>query len=473
MSVKASRFYNSPQLGAAFENIAGMFAPPDSGDLVNYAQAAGLRQKQGIIDQLKSDPRYSGADAGVLADLFDPTNSWAAQDQNTATTRRGQDITAATSITNNKADNQRSFVTDMFGPVSQDALRPAVPASVSGLFGVGEALPQVDGNRSPLSATQVEGQQLLRLIGEGDITDKMQVNDYLGSNTPVKVVGADGKPTFASPGAALGQTAYVDAGSEAKGELYNYVTADGGEGTALFDGKTLVDQSTGAPLPQGVKIYKASAQGTTDQIGMGTNSNRTDAQRLRASVANANTLVNELEKVVVENPAATGLAGDAMSFLQDSGQVLTELTATFGDGPLSAEQMAAVTGEIDKATGGKYNPAYRQARAMILELAYANASMNNPSGEVSMQALAREVDALGQGMMGNDQGLLGVLDVARSRMRRKLGQADVLDGSAPSLTPDQIGGGEAPASGGIPAGWSPEEWGVLTDEEKAQVLNGQ
>jgi hypothetical protein len=100
---------------------------------------------------------------------------------------------------------------------------------------------------------------------------------------------------------------------------------------------------------------------------------------------------------------------------------------------------------------GDYNPKFRQARALLLEFAYANATMNNPSGEVSRYALERELEALGQGLVGNDKGLLGVLDIAKARMVRKLDQANVLDGTAAALTPDQIGPNETPGAAG-------EEW---------------
>lgn len=436
MAIVRSNKYNDPAIGAIFENIAGMFAPPSAGDTVNYAQANEINQKIGIIEKLKSDPRYAGADGGVLAGLFNPTQSFYAQDQNNATAVRGQDVLATTSRMNNAADNQRSFVTDMFQPLAQGEVRPDVPLDITSLFDVPGALPQAAGAAKPLSETEARG----ALIQQAPALNDQQLIALAMGNTPTaNVVGADGKPVVSYESDAVGKEPYFNKGAEAKGELYNYVAPTGEEGTAVFDGANIVDAITKQPLPEGVKVYKASAQGTTDQIGMGTNSNRTDAQRLRASVSNADALVNQLEQIVVDHPAATGLAGNVMSFVQDSGQVIKELTTTFGDGPITPDQMRSVTEKIDQVTGGKYEPAYRQANALILELAYANASMNNPSGEVSMQALAREVDALGQGMMGNDQGLLGVLSITRDRMKRKLVQADVLDGTTAAPTPDQIG----------------------------------
>jgi hypothetical protein len=433
--------YNNNALGQSFENIASMFAGPSSSDMANWSLAKERKQKTEQLAQLFANPNDPNFDRrNIVVGNYNPTQSFYAQDQNNTTAMRGQDISARTSIANNAADNQRAVVTNMFGTVAQDAMRPALPESVAGMYGL-PALPEVQGNRSPLSATQFDAAQKQRLIDSGQLTDDALLAAITGDIPVEQTVGPNGEPIFTRRGDAVGKQAYVNRGAEAKGELYNYVTQDGGEGTALFDGQTLVDQSTGQPLPQGVKIYKAAAQGTADQIGMGTNSNRTDAQRLRAGVSNMNALVNELDTLVADNNATTGLAGDIMSFMQNSGQVVKELASTFGEGPVTPEAFAALTAQIDQQTGGQFNPAYAQARKMMLELAYASASMNNPSGEVSMQALAREVDALGQGMLGNDQGLLSVLEVVRSQMRRKLMQADVLDGRTPALTPDQIGGG--------------------------------
>lgn len=439
--------YNNSALGQSFENVAAMFAPPPAGDLVNYAQAAALRQKQGIIEQLKSDPRYKGADAGVLAGLFAPTQSFYAQDQNNATAQRGQDIAAQTSVANNTLDNQTKLALPRFSPLSPGEVLPAVQGNLASQFGLPGDLGAVAGPVKPLTDAEARGAIIQN--NPKPLTPEEITALTMGSTPTQNVVGPDGKPVVSYNTGAVGKEPYINKGAEAKGDLYNYVAPDGTEGAAIFDGTNIVDAITKQPLPENIKVYKASAQGTTDQIGMGTNSNRTDAQRLRAAVGNANALVNDLEGIIKANPAATGLAGDAVSFLQDTGQVVKEIAATLAknpESPITPDEFRVVTDQLDKATGGSYNPAYRQARALILELAYSNASMNNPSGEVSMQALSREVDALGQGLMGNDQGLLGVIDVARGRMRRKLQQADVLDGSAKPLTPDQVGSGPADAA---------------------------
>lgn len=476
MARRSSRFYNDPQIGAVFENIAGMFGPPDSGELVNYAQAAGLRQKNDIIEGLRGDPRYQGADGGVLAGLFNPTQSWQALEMGDATTRRGQDVTAATSRSNNLTTNQFGAISDMFGPLNPGQVRPDVPGAVSDFMGL-PALPGVAGAPKPRTENEVLGGELERLIAGEQITDEDLVAAHLSDIPIEQVVGEGGAPTNVRRSDSVGQEPYFNKGAEAKGELYNYVTPDGQEGSAVFDGKELVDSATKAPLPAGVKVYKASAQGTSKEIGMGTNSNLTDANRLFASVSNMNGLVNEIETLVVNNPAAAGTAGDILSFAQDAKQVISELGSAFGEDPNAKVTLEQFQNFVDGLPhDDAYNPVYRQVRAKLLELAYASARLNNPSGEVSQFALAREIEALGQGVMGNDQGVLAVVQASRDRMKRKLDEANVLRGATDPLTPDQIGQpGAAPAAGGeggVPSGWDPEDWKYLSEEEQQQVLSG-
>lgn len=203
MSLKPNRAYNNPELGAVFNSVASMFGPPDSGELVNYAQARGLNQKADIIEQLKGDPRYQGADGGVLAGLFNPTQSWRALDMGDATARRGQDIDAATSRENNVRDSQRAFVTSTFQPLNQGQVRPAIPAGVGGFFGVG-GLPAVQGNPKPMSETEVKGSWLQELLDSGKLTPDDVATQYRSDTNVEEVLGLDGKPMFVTRGAAVG-----------------------------------------------------------------------------------------------------------------------------------------------------------------------------------------------------------------------------------------------------------------------------
>ncbi|RUT34533.1 hypothetical protein EMQ25_00795 [Arsenicitalea aurantiaca] len=206
MPIRQNR-YNDPALGAAFENIASMFAPPSAADTAAYATAQATREKAARLAQLFDNPEDPHFDRrNIAVGNYNPTQSFYAQDQNTETTRRGQDITAQTSIANNAADNQRSVVTSMFGPLGPGEIRPELPGEIAGQFGL-PALAQVSGMAPVLSETQWQAGQNERLRQDGMITDEMILESALGERAPVQAVGPDGNPMFMSPGAAVRQGA--------------------------------------------------------------------------------------------------------------------------------------------------------------------------------------------------------------------------------------------------------------------------
>jgi hypothetical protein len=102
-------------------------------------------------------------------------------------------------------------------------------------------------------------------------------------------------------------------------------------------------------------------------------------------------------------------------------------------------------------------------------LGYANARIANGGNEVGQIALARELEALGQGALGNDQSLLAALSVSRQNAQIARARAQRLRGQQPTM-PAPIADanrGAAPATAGPPAGVAPELWNVMTPEEKA------
>jgi len=100
--------YNNPAIGQAFENLAGMFAPPSGQDAAAWAAAnaknAEAQRRAELYAGAAGDPDRQA----VIADLYDPTQSYHAVGLNNAATLRGQDVAAQTSIANNAADNARA-----------------------------------------------------------------------------------------------------------------------------------------------------------------------------------------------------------------------------------------------------------------------------------------------------------------------------------------------------------------------------
>jgi hypothetical protein len=207
-----------------------------------------------------------------------------------------------------------------------------------------------------------------------------------------------------------------------------------------------VDTQTRQPIAPGSQTIKATATGTADDALGPRPANLNRARAIQADVTSMNSLVDELEQTIQNTAGAAGLAASIQSFFQDAQQVTKELSMAAGNdpnSPVTPEAMRAMS-EAILGRGGDYNPTFRRVHAMLLDLAYMNARLNNPSGEVSRFALEREMEALGQGITGNDQSVLASIDVARQRMARALDQADVLAGRSEGPTRADVLGGAAP-----------------------------
>lgn len=466
MAIVRSNKYNDPAIGAIFENIAGMFAPPSAGDTVNYAQANEINQKIGIIEKLKSDPRYAGADAGVLANLFDPTNSFYAQDQNNATAIRGQDVTAATSRFNNAADNQRAFVTDMFQPLSQGEVRPDVPLDISTLFDVPGALPQVAGAPKPLSETEARG----ALIQQAPALNDQQLTALVMGSTPTtNVVGADGKPVISYESAAVGQEPFFNKGAEAKPENAVAQLPDGRQVPALQgeDGAWYHAQ-TGEKLPTDIQVFKIPApQGSASDVGLGKpTANYID--RALIDIAVAKDTASKLRGLIANAPASQGAVGWLRGTTQNVLQVGDEVSTFFG-GQLAEVQDALKSGAADAGLAGAFDTNIPAIEMMANLLAFQYAKTT--TGErLSNEMLRAAKQALGlEGLDANQASSLARLDQAIAQ----IGSQEAILKKAKGEGVDSLSTPAAPTNAGnAPDGWDPTDWSYLTAEEQQQVLNG-
>lgn len=437
--------YADPALAQAFNNIASMFAPPSGADLAGYATAASKRAEEERRLQAWREMTNPNADNtvrdrfGVAAGLYNPSQSYYTVDQNTATTQRGQDLDASTKLRQTQMQQSGETTRTMLAPVAQGATR-FVPPSIAEQFGTpqqqigvvelkpGEqsVLPDgrvLNGPAPALSMDQIKG----RVFQELPANEQRAV---VFGNTPIEQVIMDGKPTNVARRDAVGQSPVQAPGK-------TYVDSRGVPVTERPDGSRVY--ADGTPLPQGEKLFNVpTPTGSQQDVGMGTTANKSHAQAIRATVANADRLIADIDQTIRSNPAATGVAASVISLGQDLGQVAKEFGEKFGmtNAPITPQDMQALT---QRLTGTEYNPVYRRVRAQLLELAYTNARLNNPRGEVSRFSLERELEALGlSNFTGNDQAVLATLDAARSRLRRSLGEADVLEGTARPPTADTL-----------------------------------
>lgn len=215
MVIKTSSYFNSPQMAAAASNLSALFEPPSGADAAGWATANAKKEEAARIAQqfdYRNDPNFNQQtfDRGNIAiGSYSPLQSYYAQDQNDATKRRGDDITAATSRANNTDDNTRALevgriggLADLYRPLNQGEIRPELPQDAAQHFGIAAA-PQVAGAPKPLSETEVQGGLIQQMRDRGLITDQQVADRYVGDKAPVEAVGPDGKPAYMSPGAAV------------------------------------------------------------------------------------------------------------------------------------------------------------------------------------------------------------------------------------------------------------------------------
>lgn len=509
MSIRANRF-NDPALGAAFDSIASIFAPPSAGDMAGYATAKAKKEeaaRAAAMFDYARDPNYSRDMAERMAfgtGLVNGTNGYYAQDQNNATTQRGQDISARTAIQNNEldnttarygvdrtydattrgqdvsartaiqnneldnttarygvdrtydattrgqdvtantalatnaADNQRSFAETMFGtPLSQGQVMRPVPAGVAGMFGM-DPIGAAAGAPKPMSETEVLGQERLALQNSGMLTPDMQLESILGEQTPVKTVGPDGRPVFSTPGAAArtGAPAYTDPGSMAAKDLLSYQTPDGRTGSAVFnptDG-TLTDEATGERLPAGTRTMKLQGE-DADKMAGATTANITRGNAVIAEADYGSARAAEFRSMVQNNPGILGVPGMLRGIAQDAVTAASDLAQA---GILSnPEGLEAVKQAAAQSVGasGERDPNIVKAKVMAVEMAYLQAKMQDPGGEVNVREFERLLNLYNGGIAGNAAVLesLDVLDkqlVARKQYGAQLRGGDQMQAPA-------------------------------------------
>ncbi|TPL87125.1 hypothetical protein [Mesorhizobium sp. B2-3-12] len=227
MPIRSSQFFNNPQFAQAASNLASLFEPPSGADAAGWAEANAKKQVASQLaqqfDYITNPANQAAPDYQRRADSYmlatggiNPTQSFFAQNQNDATKRRGDDITAATSRANNADDNARALevgqlggLADFYKPVGEGEIRPAIPQDVAGRFGVTRELPADQGRVKPLTDDQLKAAIL------GQMPQSAQEAAAFG-NTPVENVVTPNGPRIATRLDAIGQEPVI-----AKGQTIN------------------------------------------------------------------------------------------------------------------------------------------------------------------------------------------------------------------------------------------------------------
>lgn len=427
MNPLAGRYFNSPQFAQSMSNLATAFAPPSAQDAYAAARAQATRANEARVAEL-----FASADGfdqrAIAADLYDPTQSYYRVDQDNATTRRGQDVSARTSLANNQMDNEtarRGQNLDLIGdyatgPLGADEAIPGIPADIAAAVGL-PALPPTNGLVNgavpdPMSETEVKATERQRLYNSGLLTDEMLLGSILSDVNTINTVDPDtGRPVVSTVADAINQEPFVNSGAEAKPTLETYRTPTGATGTAIFDTPSgrWVDTQTGEVLPQGTVTGKI--QDTAAGLGA-TRANQTKGNDVAAEMDYGLTQVAAFKELLRNNPGIMGASGRIQGFAQDFGQAAREFTAQFGNdgviGSLAEAQQIA-----DSVAGSQgYDPAFAQAAAYAISMAYFDAKTSDPGGEVNVRELERLIGVYDGGMMGNNAQVGASLDVLESRI---------------------------------------------------------
>lgn len=431
MATRANPYYSDPNLAKAFNNLAGMFAPPGGTDLAGYATAAAKRAETERLKWLfdnASDPM--AAQRAAVLGIQSYGNTKPGFDQTDATNRRGQDVTAATARANNAADNNRAMAQTRYGALSEGQVLPAMPGSVASQFGlpavtepqtgivklsqnqIAANVPGVgtlQGINRPQTMDEWQAQQAERLRGAGVMSDQQIADMAFGkqSGAPVQAIDpTTNKPVFMAPGQA------VRMGAAPMQDQTKFTNATG----LLSDGKTQVPArqapdggwvhaQTGERLPTDTRILDmAKPQGTNEQLGI-TQSNVTEANRLSASLDAAEHTVRQMRDILAQNPNVAGVPGRVKGLVQSLSSSANQVAKAYAkDAPDAALSLEEAKRMLD-GVAGNYDPNIVRLQSGIMDLAYARAQIGNPSGEVSRQAFERALESFGQSYLSSQQDL--------------------------------------------------------------------
>lgn len=424
MNVRANR-YNDPNLGAAFEGLARVFAPPSAQDLAGYATANAKRQEAERLAWLfnnPNDPTASNRSSliGVQGYGQTPDGYRYGVDTTAATARRGQDIGAATDLEKQRIAGQYGLAGQFMTPLAPGYVQPGLPDTVADAFGV-PAMPRTEGAPKPLSEAEQKAAERQRLQSSGLLSDQMLADAIIGEQAPVKTVDPVTKlPVFSTPGTAArtGAQAYVDVGSAPKPENGMALLRDGTQVPAVQDpasGRWRHAQ-TGAELPPDIQVFKTPAPvGTNEQIGVGKPvANGIDRQLIDVAVAKDTAM--KLRGMIATAPASQGAVGWLRGTAQNVVQMGGEVGQYFG-GQIKDVTDAIASGAADASLAGAFDPSLPAIEMMANLLAFQYAKTT--TGErLSNEMLRASRAALGlEGLTANQASSLARIDTAIKQMQ--------------------------------------------------------
>jgi hypothetical protein len=466
-SIRKNAYYNDPSIGAAFDNLAGVFKPPTGRDVYGYAEAAAAKAKAERAAELFSyakDPEYNRETAdrlGVLGGLFNPNQSYYSVDQGNNTSIRNNEATNRTTIEKTNLDNAGSLARQFAQPIhvnenstvvlpQQTAEATGLPGMFGGQISVGQgetvrtaAGETIKGTEKPLTDAELKATIL------GGLPKNEQRAAALGS-VPVEIVQTPDGPQNVFRPDSVGKAPVLNETNAPKPQIANYKTPTGAIGTAKLnpDG-AWYDTQSGEKLPAGIQTYTANLTGDKTGTGLGgpTTANSTAANNRAAELTRTLDTLDLYENLVRNNPGVVGLPGLIRGTAQNAVAVTQDMAKSFGK---SVPQLEAATAEIRnglKNVAPEYfDPHIPEAEFYKGTLAYALARTENPSGEVSRQAFERAHARVAGGMLTNPDQILATTGAFRKTLQTELGAIGVLRDPKTARTDTAYRGAGAPAT---------------------------
>lgn len=470
MNPMAGRYFNDPSFASAVSNLAGAFGPPSAEEYLVGEQLRGTRTQNDALTQLMAvadgNPDML---AGIAKGGWLPVQGFEAMRGALANERYGIDKSAETSRLNNTADNDRALNETILGiaadpngrqALDEDILRAADLDGFPSLPAAGPVAP---------TAAQVEGSLLSDAQRTGLLTPQDAATAYR-SGIPVEQIILEGStlPVIVPRSESHNKTPFINKGAEASAKPVTLQLPDGTVEAGTFDPtSSTYRRQDGSVAPAGTQAFNlASPQGTSSDVGL-TTGVETQYARTFAAVKENDLLLDELESLIRNNPGAAGTPGAIQRMGQDLVQVAKELGAAFGDDtvPITEQQFAAFNSQLGIGQG--YDPVFQQLRTGLLQLGYLNAKRDKGGGEPTRFDLERQLEALGQGVLSNDQSVLAAISMNRSANQRALQAAQAL---LPAGRAGMVGGQPA-APGAAPApGATGGTTQVLTFDENGNMV---
>lgn len=471
MAIRTNSYYANPALATAFNNLASVFATPTGADVLGYTKASAEREKASRLAELFANPNDPNFDRkNIAVGNYTPVQSFYAQNQNDTTTRRGQDVTAGAqrdvARINNEGALSRLYAAPIVVSDGQNAVLPQQTQAATGLpqviggnvtVGQGQRVVRPDGSMvegapKPLTDTEMKAAIIGRLPESEQRAVAMQ-----GVGT-TNVQGPGGEPVVAFTPDAVGKTPYERDNLPA--QLANYRTADGGEGSAVWDrdlGKWK-DSQTGAPLPAGAKTYSASLQGDTKGTGLGA-STQNNVDSMLVDLALTQDTSKQLRSMITANPGSQGLVGKIRGTVQDVIAAGGEVGKLF-DVNMQKVRADIAAGKVDPEIAAKFNnfdPSIPATNMLETLLTAQVAKVLDPNGRISNDRYQQVAAALGAGgLTGNSQRTLATLDALDQMIANRRA---ILAPQSPVAAKIGQNGAPAPAAAAAaPAPAAPEVW---------------